>query len=996
VEAGAITIGAMMAVLGCTQEQDMPKQRSAPSQDQGVRPVEPLKVVEHDHSFTAVTERLEATFEDGMIVHLVNRKTGEVIADRKNNDRAVPTGMGCLNNDIPSLRKFHIPWHIHDGLPPETPMPNYRRPCEQSKYAIGKSGTGVCATWVGLFNGVDFFPDDMLSINVGVDSNGALTVQTSGTSKDPGVFGAVTPLINISPEAKFILPHFGGMEFVSRGGDGAMIKPSLKTFNTAPFYEAPIMAMEMKESSVGMWFENSTFRNYQVFFNFSGKTFSFSFELHNLMPVEKHKDIAGGTVKLDCFPGGDWKAAMTPYRDWYENHFKDEIKVRDAVKWARDINVIMDLSATDTDTLSKVAGAFPKEAVMFHNWYARKPKFDTELPDYTPNDAYVEQVRGIQSFGFKTMAYVNTLCANYNSPVWEKDNISDFFLTRKDSLWQYKGAVNTNKEMGEMLIGTINYVEGRDQFSGLKDGQLYYGDPLSTRWREHHANLMRRWNTLTGTDANYEDTAGLVGDTGNGTVDGLSAGLGSVAQMRLLQKTQPKTPMASEYGPDAIAFAVVWPLNYVQMWGDEGFRRFRLHRQHPVTVFLYGYRTWIPYLKAGTDYLRHVVTGCSDALNGMGMMAAGPTMQDERGFEGHQMHRSRVFAERGLQPYFPCGRYEKNIRSMFKDKNGKLYSYYDDGKLQQLLDPDGIALYGRIDGLDRVATELVLPSWPVYDDGMIFGLDPKNSYALFPKSKAASAILRIRELPGGARLGKYYETPDGVFLELRSNSKASKETAVAIEFNRDYEHVYVNDQELPFSRTLTVRSGFPLRLQAVNNSAVRPFNEPFADAIKTRTIGESGIFEADGTPIFGAIPSDGKSRKAMMYCNGQTDFLVAVPSSDSSLVTYIQNKSATAGNGSIARILVNGKLIREFDCHVKQDPEPEKKAIYVFDTKVRKWTVPLGAYAGKTVWITLLTDYKGDRNSDSQWWTLPMLVRDAAQKNEEATVDAKNAPSPLP
>ncbi|MFA6568598.1 MAG: DUF6259 domain-containing protein [Victivallales bacterium] len=981
------TFGAMMAIWGCAQKQDMPSQKTTLSKELRVQP---LKVVENDRSFTAVTERLEATFEDGMIVHLINPKTGEVIADRKHDDRAVPTGMGCLNNDVASLRKFHVPWgattlnqHLEAGIP----MPNYRRPCERSRYALEKTGAGVRATWTGLSNGKDFYPDDELAITVGEDAQGALTVQTRGTSKEPGVFGAVTPLINISADAKFILPHFGGMEF-----DRNTQKPALMPFGGAPFYEAPVMALEMPQSSVGMWVERDEFRNYYVFFNYSGKSFSFSFELSNLMPFEQHKTIEAETVKLDCFAGGDWKTALTPYRDWYRNYFKDEIKVRDAVKWAHDINVVVDPGSYDAKALSRVAELFPKEAVMFHDWNARKPKFDTELPDWTPRDGYIEQVKRIHSFGFKTMAYVNTYCVNYNSPVWKKDNISEFILTRKDGIAFYKGATVTN----ELLTGTINYTEGKNQFAGMKDGQLFYGDPLSTRWREYHADMMKWWNTITGTDANYEDTAGCVADSGNGIVDGLSGGQGAVAQMRLLQKTQPNVPMASEYGPDGIAFAVMWPLNYVQAWGNAAFRRHRLHRQHPVTVFIYGYRTWIPYIRSDNDFIRHLAAGCSDALNGMGMMAAGPDMQDQLGFNGHLVYRARLFAQLGLQPYFPDGHYKKHIRSMYKDRDGKLYKYYDDGKLQQLLGSDDHALYGRVDGLDRVATDLVLPGWPMYADGMIFGLDPKNNYALFPKSKAASTVLRIRELPDGVGLGKYYETPEGVFLELRSNSNESKAKSVTIEFNRDYEHVYVNDKEVPFARTLKVSDEFPLRLQAVNNSAARPFNEPFTDKITTRTISAGGISETDGTPIFSVMPADKKSRKAMMYYNGQTDFLVAVPSSDTSLVTYIQNKSSTYGDGSIAKIFVNGRLIREFDCMMEKAPGPGKtKPGRVFDTKVRKWTVPLGAYAGKTVWVTLLTDYKGDGNSDSQWWTLPMLVQDAAQKNEESTVNATKVPKPL-
>lgn len=64
---------------------------------------------------------------------------------------------------------------------------------------------------------------------------------------------------------------------------------------------------------------------------------------------------------------------------------------------------------------------------MFQIWNARKPNFDTELPDWTPRKGYVEGVERLHKHGFKAMAYVNTYCANYMSPVWKRDNLSSFF-----------------------------------------------------------------------------------------------------------------------------------------------------------------------------------------------------------------------------------------------------------------------------------------------------------------------------------------------------------------------------------------------------------------------------------------------------------------------------------------------------------------------------------------------------------------------------------------
>ena len=56
-------------------------------------------VTTHPRGFTIETPRLSATVEDGMIVDLRNTKTGELHADRRLKDYAIPRGMGHLTGD---------------------------------------------------------------------------------------------------------------------------------------------------------------------------------------------------------------------------------------------------------------------------------------------------------------------------------------------------------------------------------------------------------------------------------------------------------------------------------------------------------------------------------------------------------------------------------------------------------------------------------------------------------------------------------------------------------------------------------------------------------------------------------------------------------------------------------------------------------------------------------------------------------------------------------
>jgi hypothetical protein len=386
----------------------------------------------------------------------------------------------------------------------------------------------------------------------------------------------------------------------------------------------------------------------------------------------------------------------------------------------------------------------------------------------------------------------------------------------------------------------------------------------------------------------------------------------------------------------------------------------------------------------------------------MGMATASPTMQDQIGFSGHLVYRSRIFSELGLQPYFPTGRYDHNIRSMFRDKAGKLYKYYDDGNLQQLLDADGQALYGRVDGLKRVATKLILPNWPLSAEGEIFGLDPKCSYALFPKTKEASTALRISTLADGVNLGKYCETPDGVVLELRSSSGSMSNISTTIEFPKDFEHVFVNDQEIPFHRSLAVNAKLPLRLHAVTKNIECQFDKQFPEPLTARSISKSsGMVDASVTPSIVTHPVEGRALRFMVYNNSQVEFPLQVVSDDLSMVVYVKSDSSRLphptgieyyyGNGTVARMFINGKAVREFDCC--PNCVPTKKA--PIDTAMRKWVIPLGAYKGQTVWVTLESDMKNDPTGDVQFWSIPYLIHDAAQQYVEQVVAEPKPPKKL-
>lgn len=987
-----LPVAALALLAACDREPAAPSGAPAAGTT-AVRTPAPLQLVAEDsvgRSLTVRTERLEAKFRDGRIVHLVNRLTGETVCDEAlGNDELLPGGLGLIAGNLPAMRAAHIPWgslQLGQQLKTDAFRANYRQPGAKSAFSVERSDDGsLLATWRGLTDGRKDFPELSLSVALSTAPDGSLAIRASGSAAEGGVFGIQVPLANVVPASRFILPSFGGLRY-----DRAH-EPVIMSLGGAPFIETPAAAFETAIGSVGLWNEDPRFPDYYLFWGWDGKSFSLAFEHLNLMPFEPRRDVESVTWKLDVFKGG-WVDAYTPYRDWYRKTFAAEFTARDAVAWARDIRVILDNYATTPEAMRVFTTLFDSGTVLLHNWNARAPAFDTELPDWTPREGYAEAVRLAREHGLKTMAYVNTYCINYNSPLFVRDNLRNIFLTRKASIYRYGDATEPG-QISELLIGTINRAEGGDPFAGIRDGQILYGDPLSAGWRSYHCAQMREWNRVTGTDANYEDTAGCAGDFGNGEVDGLAGAEGSVAMLRDLLASQPGVPMASEYGPAPIAFGVLWPLNYAQVWGNDEFRRFRLHRQHPVSAYLYGNRQWVPTVAAETDFLKHLVTGCSDALGGVAQAPGAPALlAADRGMDGHLVRRAALFSRLRLAPVFERERYAKDMVCLYEDRDGRRYRYTDDGSVQRMTGPDGRDLYARVTGVNRLRTALRLPGWPAAADGEIFGLKRAGNYALFPLEEAGPApALRVTALSPEVSVSRYVEDEAFSLLCLEAEPGGPARARVDLALDRDFPRLSVNGDGVKPEKTLSMEVRLPATILYSREGAKAEPGKKIGDGTTVRrSIGAQGLALDAGIPLERVTPGEESGRYFFSWGPGvkTADFLVAVPDSPSAALRLeVVNRSSIYGDASRARILVNGRTVLERDFG-----SPDLKA-EEHDQRTYEWCVPMGEHAGRTVLVTIEGDGKLSDNADLLWIGIPEWIRDESKTATERVLVAGRSPS---
>lgn len=924
--------------------------------------------------FSVSAKRVKVAVRNARIVGVESKDGSNKIVDPSNGVDSVYAGLGNMRGKVKELSRVHYPWGEPNVRQHKKRIKTdiYRYPDEKSELMLEELNGKITATWKNLTNGTARFAQDTITLVFSLDKKGALTIGRAAASPDPGIFGLNIPVENLGRNGKILIPSFGGMEY-----DAFADEEQLMSFqNTGLFIEAPLMIYAHGGDTMAIWIEDANLRPYFGLIERTPQGATMALEALNLMPYETNTIVTAPALKLDLFADSDWVAAARPYRDWYQQTFAKEIAVRESIEWARKIYVIADGGAVATGA-ENIPKLFNPENVLIQIWQPRKEGFTTNIPDYTPRDGYAATVNRLHELKLKVMCYVCTLCAVYRSPAWDRDNVGDFFLTRKNTITNYGGNENA---FDENLIGTIRAARGKDQYADLKPGAFLYGDPLSTGWRRYFIKVIKEMNELCGTDANYQDTLGCTGDTGNGIVDGLAGAEGNKAFTRELQEGL-GVPMAAEYGPAPIAFGIRWPLNHAVAWGGDKFRSYRVSRQHPITPFLFGYRSWVSTVRMYTDELKYTGTAVSDSLSGFGMFSSNQPMRTEKGFDDHLIWRAKVFADNRLEPYYPEKKYPPNIRAMYRDFKGGIYQYYDDGTLQKMIGPDGKVLYGRLHGAAELkTTEFVLKGWPINDDNGIYGLDLTRHYALFPASETSSKV-RFSAIPTGVSLKTYYETPDFSYMKLDGENGAEIELPLSVA--NDYSLVIVNDAPQAVNEKAVVKGKLPLRLVFTNGKNTRP------DTI--RRIGLTSGLE-DGASE--GLPAPRKIAGSFFYIvNGYAckniDYIHNVKTPEEALDFKLVNTQTQYGDGAIVRVFINGKLIREFNCAKWNGKGRKTGNNYVFDNRIRNWRIPIGKYVGKPILVTVAVDYKNGSNADMQFVTIPNLVNDTQQEFVESFIEEK-------
>ena len=149
------------------------------------------EIVLIDRGFEIESARLKVTIQDGVVIGLVNRMTGEIHSAASTNDVRIPRGVGQMTGNVSDMKSLHNPWGarlLSTSGPAGSATPSLHFPDSSSKFSTVRTPTGVSATWLGLTNGNRFFADEQMTIEATVDpAAGQVLLRSSAQCESGGV-----------------------------------------------------------------------------------------------------------------------------------------------------------------------------------------------------------------------------------------------------------------------------------------------------------------------------------------------------------------------------------------------------------------------------------------------------------------------------------------------------------------------------------------------------------------------------------------------------------------------------------------------------------------------------------------------------------------------------------------------------------------------------------------------------------------------------------------
>lgn len=914
---------------------------------------------------TIRSSAVELTFQDGAVILLKNRHTGEVFGGDPAAElwQQIPRGSSSQDD----WNTFHAHWRQSPEryAQDEKIQRARRRPGGDRRCEFQRVGPLEGEMLYTKLPGGD--PADELRYRFRIDEpTGEIVLRASARHADPQtrpitldvpLLGLCTPAVILGNGARYVRDDPAEVDFCYRWANNLCSPRSA--------------VIEGQRSCLAVWNEEPLAAA-NLFL--AHRASSDQIVLHAQRdPLEKDPEaIRLATWRIGAF--ADWVQAARRYRQLFSQATGAKPLWENACPWVRQIHAVCTQLPQPADAeafYEKLAQIIDPAKLLLFYWNGSgiilfgDHRYMARLGTPKP-----EAIQSLKKHGFRWMGY-HPYTLLY-SPQGTKQRLAE---------------CAARGDLPEGYAFQPDYAGPRENFHEyfrpvscgyyhpLDEAELWVIHPGSRIGREYLVHNFAAYCRFHGMDGAYMDILG--GDHGymfppeKRVLDGATYPMGEGSFLNEVHQRHPELAVMSEIQSEWTVAGTFYT------W--EGASHFHLPRHHPSirTKVNHPLRTalWGSYTWTRDDELDPAESALIGALPPL-------VMEDD-----WSIARAKLFAEKELYNDLP-ERWDPAVLAYYRGKDGQWVEYrktdFGECFAEQSASGPRIRL-GRFYGVARSTLNIParIQDWPAYQEGQPIGLDPDRAYPFMVEPPKPEEHFWITSLPEGAfvravRHGKQHSVIELGDLSMPDEQGRSRTVGVTVRFHQRCLRVCDAEKEIagPFEPGMTKTMSTPLP-----GGLVFVWEEPAAGEGRFRSdmVGDSGKLLARGTPD-----------RAWCYNSAVQQVNASVSGREYPSVSLGSGRHRTYADKWI-HLASGAQPVLKFDLGYvapaeRHRPSPRPLLASVAVNGCRVWSeevkaesqwrpreVPLAAYAGRKVLITLSVEATDKRPIDPQPGDPPVL-----------------------
>ena len=629
---------------------------------------------------TLSTKTLDLSLENGRIVRMTNKLTGETMASE------------------PDKGTFSLLWHrrpLHAPLEGMAAQQTASSACQWT-FETDNQTSG----WTS------FTPDA---------GTGDVAVHQGGRSSRPGLYGTVWGLNSVPDSTTtLIIPGHSGIAL----GESTASTDLHLSWPTS--WEAGMVLLQMEKGGFLIWARDPKLRFKALGVNHSHGKINVQFQSHNHAPF----DGSGETTSVEWVITpykGDWRVGAEHYRCWLKTQRPLVPLERQRPAWVKDIR-FMAITGLNTERIAELARKVdPTRSVLYvPNW--RKDRYDVNYPDYTASEQLGPFMVAAHALGFRVMLHVNYFGCDEKHALYERFKAYHLRSPHSDSL-QWWIPPRQREKAGTPTI------------------KFAYIHPGCAAWR---ALLVERFRELTetyGVDSLHLDQTLCIPNHNRGRVDGLTVPEGNLLMHRELREAMPAVALSGEGLNEVTTPYEAFAQRHAPRAVDHShgsWNEAAVGYGHPVSSYLFLPQTVINgYLGLTNPANEGLYRAWKRSYENWGVIptyARPSTAQLEAPSDEVRLllEEAVLWTEHRLLPDF-TGDWGSQTKFRWRGDDGvrvTMVAGPGNGSHCLLTGRNGRAreLYRYVQGATRHESKADIQGWVAFDDDTILGLHPERTY----------------------------------------------------------------------------------------------------------------------------------------------------------------------------------------------------------------------------------------------------------------------------